>query len=436
MRELKVLSLFSGIGAFEKALDNVMEEIGGGYRLVNYCEIDDYASKSYSLVHNVNEKLNLWDVTKIDTTKLPKDIDFITHGSPCQDFSLAGRQAGGDEGSGTRSSLMYETVRIVKDVMPKIVVWENVKNVLSKKHVHNFNSYIDTMSEIGYNSYYKVLNAKDYGIPQNRERIFVVSIRKDIDDGNFKFPEPMELKLRLKDMLEDDVDESYYLSEDKISRIAHWKAYQKPFKRVLGKNSISPTLTTRGAGEEHSGMITYCEELDNTTDLQEECLNIKDTAKLIKVGDLQNNDYVVGDFRYDEGFRPRKNGLCPCLTTKVGGTSLSANPLYVTRREEVMENKVIQDGYIKKGENGKKHQSNTVYDAKCNDSMGVVDKNLCIRTLTPRECWRLMGFDDSDFNKVKDEMSKTQLYKQAGNSIVVNVLEGIYRELFNTTIFK
>ena len=119
---LKVLSLFSGIGAFEKAL----ERQGIEYQLVNYCEIDKYASKAYSLIHNVSEQMNLGDITKIDTFELDDNIDFITHGSPCQDFSLAGKQAGGDEGSNTRSSLMWNTVDIVKHVRPKVVLWENI----------------------------------------------------------------------------------------------------------------------------------------------------------------------------------------------------------------------------------------------------------------------------------------------------------------------
>lgn len=113
---------------------------------------------------------------------------------------------------------MYETVRIVEKLKPKYILWENVKNLLSKKHKHNFDNYINRLDELGYNSYYKVLNAADYGIPQHRERVYTVSIRKDIDDGNFKFPEPEPLQLRLKDILEENVDERYYLSQDIVNR--------------------------------------------------------------------------------------------------------------------------------------------------------------------------------------------------------------------------
>ena len=207
---LKVLELFGGIGACSKAL----ERLGIDYEIADYVEIDKYAVKSFNAMHNTNFEPQ-------DICEWNKDIevDLIMHGSPCQDFSLAGLQKGGDEGSGTRSSLMYETIRIVKKLKPKYVIWENVKNVISKKHIHNFNNYINQMDEIGYKSYYQVLNAKDYGIPQNRERVFTISIRKDIDK-DFVFPPKQELKLKLKDLLEEEVDEKYYLSDKMIQYIS------------------------------------------------------------------------------------------------------------------------------------------------------------------------------------------------------------------------
>ena len=278
-RKITLLSLFSGLGAFEKALKNINQDYG----LFGFSEINQYAIKSYCAIHNVEECKNLGDITNIDINKLPKNIDMITHGSPCQDFSIAGKQVGAEKGSGTRSSLMWNTVDIIKVCLPKYVIWENVKNILSQKHKHNFDNYIKILEELGYNNYYRVLNAKDYGIPQKRERVYTISIRKDIDKGTFKFPKIEELKLRLKDMLEEVVDEKYYLSDEKISKIANWKAYQKPFEKVLGKNSIAPTLTARGAGEEHSGMIIYSEDLTETTNLQEEILKDKVTFKFRKI---------------------------------------------------------------------------------------------------------------------------------------------------------
>ncbi len=263
--KLRYIELFGGIGALTQAIKN----LNINAELVDYVEIDKYAVKSFNAINNTNFEPQ--DITKWD--KDLKDIDLIMHESPCQDFSLAGKQAGGDKGSGTRSSLMYETIRIVTKLRPKYVIWENVKNLISKKHKHNFEAYLETMSNLGYTNYYQVLNAKDYGIPQNRERIFTISIL------NYAFPPKQELKIKLKDLLETDVDEKYFLSEDKINKIAHWKAYQKPFERVQGNNSIVPTLTARGAGEEHSGMIIYSDQLDETTNLQEECLRIKNNTK-------------------------------------------------------------------------------------------------------------------------------------------------------------
>ncbi len=399
---IKILELFGGIGACSKALERLNIE----HEVVDYVEIDKYAVKSYNAIHNSNFEPQ-------DITQWDKDIevDLIMHGSPCQDFSLAGKQAGGDEGAGTRSSLMYETIRIVSKLKPKYVIWENVKNLLSVKHRHNFDAYLEIMENLGYENHYQVLNAKDYGIPQNRERVFTISIlkesivyddynsniRKDQDlttncgsstirngwkiiecEQNFTFPLKQELTLRLKDMLENEVDEKYYLSEYKINSISHWKAYQKPFEKVQGKNSIVPTLTARGAGEEHSGMITYSDSLDNTTNLQDKCLNIKEATK--------------------KGYKESYDGDSVNLE----------QPNSKTRRGRV-GNQVAQ-----------------TLTTSCNQ--GVVN-NYRIRKLTPKECWRLMGFDDEDFEKASQVNSNAQLYKQAGNSIVVQVLEVIFREL-------
>lgn len=195
--KLKVLSLFSGIGAFEKALKNV----NVGVDLVNYCEIDKYASKAYSLIHNVSESMNLWDVTKVDTSEFPNDIDLLTYGFPCQDISICGFQRGFDhEGERTRSGLFFEALRIIEDTKPKFAICENVKNLTSNKFSNEFEIVLKSLESAGYKNYWRVLNARDYGIPQNRERVFIVSIRNDIDKG-FEFPNPFPLELTLKDML-------------------------------------------------------------------------------------------------------------------------------------------------------------------------------------------------------------------------------------------
>lgn len=185
MKKLRVLSLFSGIGAFEKALTN----LGVEYELAGFCEIDKYAAQAYCAVHNVAPELNLKDVRAIDTSKL-HDIDLITYGFPCQDISQAGKQKGFTDidGNLTRSGLFFEALRIINDLKPAYAIAENVKALTSKKFEREFEIVRSSLNEAGYNNYTKVLNASDFGIPQNRERVFIVSIRKDIDDYSFNFP--------------------------------------------------------------------------------------------------------------------------------------------------------------------------------------------------------------------------------------------------------
>ncbi|MEE1071434.1 MAG: DNA cytosine methyltransferase [Cellulosilyticum sp.] len=302
---MKILELFGGIGACSKALKN----IGVNYEIADYVEIDKYAVKSFNAIHGTN-----FEPQDICEWNKDLDVDLVMHGSPCQDFSLAGLQAGGDENSGTRSSLMYETVRIVDSLKPKYVIWENVKNVLSAKHKHNFDAYLEKMDSLGYKNYYQVLNAKDYGTPQNRERVFVVSIRKDIDTSSFEFPKPVELKVKLRDLLDKNVDEKWYLTEEQVGYIKN-SSYHQNQRRIQEKD--------------------WCDTL---------CA------------------------------RDWKDPKCVQVEKLIGKTD--------------------------------------------------------IRKLTPKEYFKIMGFDDEDFEKASVFNSNTQLFKQAGNSICVSVLEAILKQLF------
>lgn len=262
---LKVLELFAGIGACSKALTN----LGIPHTIVDAVEVDPYAVKSFNAVHGTNfepQDIKEWDKDI--------DVDLIMHGSPCQDFSSAGLQAGGDKDSGTRSSLMYETLRIVEKLKPKYVIWENVKNLLSKKHIHNFENYIRQMELLGYNSTYKVLNAKDYGVPQNRERVFTVSIRKDLP-YNFHFPAPLPLTVHLNDILESEVDPAYYLTDSNI------KTYSREFgskgKELTG--DIAPTLVASMGTGGGQCAIPRC------TELQRRVCNMALDKKLVEPND-------------------------------------------------------------------------------------------------------------------------------------------------------
>lgn len=381
MKKLRLLSLFSGIGAFEKALGRV----GVDYELVNYCEIDKYASKSYSLIHNESEDKNLWDITKIDIENLPTDIDLITHGSPCQDFSVAGKQAGGDEGSNTRSSLMWNSVEIIRHCKPKYVIWENVKGVLQKKNIHNFEKYLNVLSDIGYTNHYKVLNAKDYGIPQNRERIFVVSI---LGTNLFQFPTPLNTDVNLYNILEQSVEEKYYASNELLHNF-------------IQNNNLKLNKTTKN--------------------------------QVIRLGGIFDKDGKVRQ----SGSVYDKEHLAPTLSCCQGGYSqpcIIETPCICASRGRNPENpssRVVGDKNLKQRlEVNKKGVCNTLTSVQ-KDNL-VITNEFRIRKLTPKEFWRLMAFDDQDIEIcIENGLSNTQLYKQAGNSIVVNVLEEIFKNLFD-----
>lgn len=202
---LKVLEICSGIGCQAQALKN----IGIEYEATQ-CDIDKYAVNIYNQLHGETE--NLGDLLAVDVDKMYEgQWDLITYSTPCTDFSIAGQQAGGDKGSGTASSLLWECEKIIRKVKPKYLLMENVKNLLSKKHIHNFEGWLKVLEDVGYTNYYKVLNAKDFGVPQNRERVFCVSILGEHEP--YVFPEPRLLNIRLKDVLEPNVDAKYYLSE-------------------------------------------------------------------------------------------------------------------------------------------------------------------------------------------------------------------------------
>lgn len=208
---LKVLSLFSGIGAFEEALDN----IGISYELINYCESKDYISKAYSIIRGVDLNKNLGDITKVDETKL-ENFDLMTYGFPCQDISSLGNQVGCFDVNNniTRSGLFYEAMRIAKFKQPKYMVAENVKALVSKKMKNDHAAMLDMLDKIGYNTYIHTMNSKDYNIPQSRNRVFMVSIRKDIDDGIFKFPKPVPLSITAKNLYQKgEIPDEFYLEE-------------------------------------------------------------------------------------------------------------------------------------------------------------------------------------------------------------------------------
>ena len=461
---VRVLELFAGIGACSKALTR----LGIEHEIVDAVEIDKYAIQSFNAIHGTNFESQ-------DITQWDKDIkvDLIMHGSPCQDFSVAGLNKGGDKGSGTRSSLMYETLRIVEKLKPKYVIWENVKNLLSKKHRHNFDAYIEAMEKLGYHSSYQVLNAKDFGVPQNRERVFTVSLRNDLN-VDFKFPEPQELTIRLKDVLEPQVDEKYYLSDEQTKRLKmttynsgsekvrvqdtdgeartlcarDYKdpkcvrvggLYDKDGSRhqagsIYDPNGVCATLSTmQGGNQEPIIVASRGRNPDNPSDRSarqklEQRLEPNRQGVTNTITSVQKDNYVA--VLIDDTYKnrePREYEDCS-PTLRAGRFGLKVRTANKKGYDMATDGDGVDlsypDSTTRRGRVG--HGVSKTLMAS--DSMGTVD-NYRIRKLTPKECWRLMGFDDADFRKAEQVNSNTQLYKQAGNSIVVNVLEGILKNL-------
>lgn len=382
---LKVLELFGGIGACTAAL----KRLGIDIEVVDYVEIDKHAVASYNAINGTDFKPQ-------DVTKWDKDIkvDFVLHGSPCQDFSLAGLQKGGDEGSGTRSSLMYETLRIVKKLKPKYVVWENVANLLSQNHFHNFANYINAMGELGYASAYKVLNAKDYGIPQNRERVFTVSVLNGAtvdlfgSELDFKWPVPFELKVRLKDMLQDNPESKFYLSEKAIEGAKKTSFKTENLEMRLQTGDVTRTLRAR----DFKGPLLVPEKYYLSDKMLQYCI----------ANDEKQKNKGNG-FRFD----PTSGDGTAKSITIASGSRMDDNFVDVLGNYSPCE-----------------HNATRVIGTG-----GKMD-DLRIRKLTPRECWRLMGRTDDEFEKAEKVCSDSQLYKQAGNSIVVDVLVYLFDELF------
>ncbi len=429
---------------------------------------------------------NLGDISKLEHLDY---ADFWTYSFPCTDISVAGKQEGIKQGQ-TRSGLLYEVQRLLERAnkmlaLPKYLMLENVKNLVGKKFKPQFDEWVAWLNELGYNTYWKVLNAKDYGVPQNRERVFAISIRKDIDNGKFEFPQPFDNGVRLKDVLEDNVDEKYYLSEDIQNRLILTD-------ETLTKNIIGTTKPEyRSIGQrdlvysENSIMGTLV-----ATDYKQP-KQILETNRCVKVGDLNYYNYDKMNRVYSKGgcspaleimqggnrqpkiaepiayvkeatkkgyaeiyegdsvnleqpnSKTRRGrvgkGCAQTLTTSCNQAIVEPNELSHSEWKQQMYKRFIEDsnsevsGVITNQSQSfgyrppMKGYSKTL-KANANDA-GVVE-SFRVRKLTPRECYRLMGFTDEQFDRSQAFSSDSQLYKQAGNSIVVDVLYYIFEKLF------
>ena len=404
---LKVIELFAGIGAQRKGL----ERAGIEHEVVAISEIDKYALKVYEALYGNTP--NLGDISKIE--KLPK-ADIWTYSFPCTDISLSGRMKGLEKGSGTHSSLLWEVQRLLEvskanDELPKYLLLENVKNLISKKFKPYFDEWCRYLESLGYKNFYKVLNGKNYNVPQNRERIFLLSIRNCSED--YVFPNDIPLTTKLGDLLESNVADKYFLSEKLITC----------FSSMKNRNGLIRGLRfrPRGKKDEYAWTITTAPGSRAT-----------DTF-IIEPIPAAIRGRANEDGTYRQQLELKKDGNTNTLTT-------------VQKDNVVIVPQNTKQGYAIA------HVGDGIYTNRADSKRGVVQREsiptlktsnkdiavvvddptdlISIRRLTPRECWRLMGWSDEDIDKAfKPDVSETQLYKMAGNSIIVNCLEAIFKNI-------
>lgn len=337
---------------------------------------------------------NLVDVSKVAGNSLTmKERErvqvMLTYSFPCQDLSLAGKLCGMKEGSGTRSSMIWEVGRILTELkeekqLPDVLIMENVPTVCGEKNKEDFNKWLNFLENLGYQSYYKILSATEYGIPQTRRRCFVVSL---LGEYYYDFPGGFPLKLKLKDMLEDEVDEKYYLSKKMIDYISETGTKNFSNNDCRINLNIARTLTTEP--NKRAGTSNYiCKELPKEFDLNKLKVNAKEYIKSItnNIKDknlketIEKNELPIGEVRNLDTYNRITSELSQTLTLP-------------------------------------NHNSQRLWDG------------LRIRKLTPREYFRLMGVRDEDYDKLKGKFSDIALYHMAGDSIVVNVLMAIFSQM-------
>ena len=418
---LRVFTAFSGYDSQCLALNRANID----YELVGWSEIDKFAIKAHNALFPQWTDRNFGDISKIDWSQVP-DFDLFTYSSPCQDFSNAGKMQGGEKGSGTRSSLLWKCEKAIRTKMPKYLLFENVASILNKCNVHIFNSWLNVLSSIGYTNYWQVLNAKDYGVPQNRKRVFCVSILNGTQP--YYFPKALETDLRVKDILQDNVDESYYLSEKYLETFNKTVKVWKGMSGVVGDpEQLAHTLTTNNEDGAKIA-VTYQQQLEPRTDGYSNTLTSVQKDNLIiepdkVVAALRGRLPVVLGWTRDS-----KGNVVDRHPVEISNTITSAKR--DNTQNYVVEPTTIQRGYGYNPGGEFKDVTPTITGSSWHFN-NVLKSGYRIRKYTERECFRLMGVADSESDKIRQIVSKTQCYKLAGNSIVVDVLVAIFNQLFS-----
>ena len=430
---MKIGTDFSGIGAPEMAL----KYLGIDFKSVFACEIDKYARQSFEQLHNPKTFYN--DIT-VRNHKEVEQLDLYVAGFPCQSFSMAGKRKGFEEARGT---LFFNVAEFIKENQPKTFILENVKGLLSHDKGKTFQTIVDILSNgggtqngqisldmfedgLGYHIYWQVLNTKNYGIPQNRERIFIVGFK---DFRDFNFPKEIPLELRLGDVLQDNPNSKYYLSDKGIENLNKNQEFNK-FNPLNIDSESAACITARCNKISNDNNFIEVQDKYYLSNKAEERLNRHNNKSLdnnisncIHAGYFKqggrDQQYIKVDDKY-------------YLSDKV------VKRIEDNLKEKDKENNTnqIRTHYLggRKGDNkkgGTGHLCKTDDTSYCLDTANsqAIENNNKIRRLTPLECWRLQGFKDKDFFSVKD-VSDTQLYKQAGNSITVNVLMEIFKKIY------
>jgi DNA (cytosine-5)-methyltransferase 1 len=477
-KKIRLIELFAGIGSQAKALKN----IGADFEHYRICEFDKYAVTSYNAIHGTDFKVSditKWHAADLGIIEKDKYEYIVTYSFPCQSLSVAGKGEGMAKGSGTRSGLLWEVERLLEECgnnLPQILLMENVDAILFEKNRKHFFQWCNRLEEFGYKNYYEVLNAKDYGIPQNRNRCFMVSI---LGNYYFEFPKPIKLELCVKDMLEKEVPEKYYLSKQTIdffisNTIKHKEKGNGFTFNPTNGDGVAKTITSKAGSRMDDNFITIAQTIMTST---EQAVVIKDEVNV--VGNYMKSGHDASRIINPDGIAPAvkenhgtvtavverkpefgrmgkqttEKEIIPCeIRHDKGIVTYKGNVMGALRTiSECGDKHIIEYQkedlvcYNQFKDNGVQTSLNDrIYDSN-NSGLAVTtspffmpnylvrekpEYKYRIRKLMPIECYRLMGFTREDFFKVKKAgISDSQCYKQAGNSIVVNVLEAIFRNM-------
>lgn len=462
-KPIRLIELFGGYGSQSMAL----ERIGADFEPYFLCEFDGPAVRSYNAVHGMDFKpLDIRDVHGEDLKICDADKYFylLTYSFPCTDLSVAGKMAGMAKGSGTRSGLLWEVERILRELcesgaeLPQCLFMENVPQVASGRNAGDFNSWREFLRELGYTNYLEILSAKDYGVAQSRKRAFMFSFLSDV---YYEFPKPIPLEKRLVDYLEEDVDEKYYLKSENAKRMTDDLVERGELDCKKSRERLIPCKRDKVDGTGHflpvdeSGIMQVGCGVGSTITARHykgangdnmviEANSGDNTQPLVIDGDTKadvDEAEKMSEKRFFDVYNKReiKSGVCITLTThgnmsfrRCGTVAVAENErVIVAQRGRNPENPKARKGGLpteQRLEVGPDRICNTLTTVQ-KDNMVLDKARYRIRRLTPRECGRLMGVKDSDIDRMAAVNSNSQLYKQFGNSIVVDVMCAMFRKL-------